>query len=528
MKWTAAKGTLVFACIALVGACTSSADSGGGESGPTAAITEKKCPPIEQSAIDPSATFTWTYTVANSSFDPDKITTSNSQMYLYPVYDSLTYANADGSIEPMLAKDWKVSEDGKTVTLELIGDWQYHDGTPFDAASVKANLDRHRSDGTFNEEQLQSVESVQVVDSDTVKIVTSTGASPLLAILSGSAGMMMSPKVFDDPSQQTMPTGGSGAFRVTEYQPASRVEYTAVDDYWNADAIHVDKIEFLISSDDNARLNAVATGQSDATFLRASMYEAAKESDAVVCQSPSQQAYMIALNVDKEPFDIPEVRRAVNLAIDRDAISALQNGFMRPGIQLMSADYWAASPELTADKYERDLDKARELLADAGLADGFSFTLETNNLASYQQVAQLIQANLADVGIEVEIVPLELPKMTANFSVNKTSSAVLIQEKAPVDPSVQIGSFLLEGGFNNPGNYSNPTVEKLASKAMSASSRDERGKVYAKLFETVYEDAAGPIVLGHMTTPMILGQNVMGFKSWFDGQRKFRGVAIRK
>ncbi|MDF5754334.1 ABC transporter substrate-binding protein [Spongiactinospora sp. TRM90649] len=486
------------------------------------------CPPAEKGAIDENATFTWMYSVANTSFDPDKVTTSNSWMYLFPVYDTLTRLDASGDPQPMLAKEWKIGDGGKSLTLELIKDWKYHDGTPFDAKSVKANIDRHRAKGTFNEQALSDVREVEVVGPQTVKIGTGHGAAPLISILASSAGMMMSPAVFDDPGQANMPTGGSGAFKVTGYEPATKVEYTAVDGYWDPEALNVAKMVFLISSSDNARLNAVITGQADVTFLRSAMYAPAKDAGLVICQKPSLASFTIALNASHAPFDKKAAREAMNYAIDRESINELQGGFCQPGIQMFPTSYYASDPNLTADKYAYDPAKAKELLKAAGVPDGFEFTLETDNLDAYTSVAELIQANLQQVGIKMKIQPVELPKLMENFSVNKTADAVMVQQKADADPSIQIASYYLSNGFSNPGGYSNAKVVELDTQAKAAQTREERSAIYKKLFQETFADAAPPVTLCHLNTPLAMNDKVMGLEVYVDGSRQFRGVAIKK
>ncbi|RKS70897.1 peptide/nickel transport system substrate-binding protein [Actinomadura pelletieri DSM 43383] len=514
--------------VMLVSAC--SADSGDPDGGGGGAAKPKQnvaCPPVDQAAIDKNATFTWMYSVANTSFDPDKVTTSNSWMYLYPVYDTLIQIDANGEPRPMLAKEWKIGDAGKTLTLTLIDNWKYHDGTPFDAASVKANIDRHRADKSFNKQALSDVTEVEVVDKATVKIGTKQGAAPLVGILASSAGMMMSPKVFDDPSQARMPTGGSGAFKVTAYEPATKVEYTPVPGYWDPKAVNVAKMVFLISSNDNARLNATITGTADVTFLRSSMYQPAKDAKLVVCQKPSLASFTIALNVKKAPFDKKEVRQALNYAINREAVNELQGGFCQPGVQMFPTDYYAADPSLSPDAYRYDPGKARELLAKAGVKD-FSFTLETNNLDAYTKVAELIQANLQEVGIKMTIRPVELPKLIEGFSVNKSVDAIMVQQKADADPSIQVSSYYLPDGFSNPGGYSNPTITDLATKAKAAETRQESASIYKQLFRTAHEDAAQPVTLCHLNTPMAMNDKVMGLQIFVDGSRQFRGIAIKK
>jgi ABC-type transport system substrate-binding protein len=498
-------------------------DGGGG--GVAREAQTSNCPELTDGA-DESATFAWMYSVDNTSFDPDKITTNNSQMYLYPVYDSLVHVDETGSPQPMLAESWELLEDGQAIEFNLISDWKYHDGTPFDAESVKANIERSQNlPESYNVDALRAVTAVEVVDEDTVRLETKDGsAGALVGILGGSAGMMMSPAVFDKPGEDVAPTGGSGAFRMTRYVQGSRVEYTAVEDYWDPDALNIAKFIVTISGDDNARLNSVISGAADVTFLRASMYEPAKAAGLVVCEAPSLSSYNITVNTERSEFGKKEVRQAVNYAIDREAVSAVTNGFCKPSVQLFPQFYYAANPDIGADRYAYDPERAKELLAEAGLPDGFSFDLQVINLALYQQIAEVVQANLAEVGIKMSITPVEIAKLAEDFSVNKTTDATLSEQKAEADPGILTSSYYLADGFNNPGGYTTDEITRLNTEAKKGATPEERAPAYAELFEAVVEEAYPNITLCNLTTPFAMNDQVKGVEIYADASRQFRAV----
>ncbi len=521
------RATALAGLLLLVTACGS-----GGSGGGTAAPAEDRkaqtsdCPEGTP-GMDKNGTLTWMYTVDNTSFDPDRITTNNSQMYLYPVYDSLIRINSAGTPEPMLAESWKLVDEGKSLQLTLIDGWKYHDGTPFDAASVKANIERKKTrPRSFNANSLKGVTSVEVVDPRTVRLATAGGAGALVGILGGSAGMMMSPAAFDKPGEDVKPTGGSGAFRLDRYVPGSRVEYTAVPDYWDPEAVKVKSLVFLISGDDNARLNAVTTGAADVTFLRAAMYKPAKDAGLVVCEAPSLSSYNLTLNTSRSEFGKKEVRQAINHAIDREAVKAVTNGFCAPSVQLFPTFYFASNPDIKPDRYAYDPEKAKKLLAQAGLPKGFSFSMEVINLGLYQQIAEVLQANLAQVGITMAITPVEIAKLAEDFSVNKTVDAQLSEQKAESDPSILTSSYYLAGGFANPGGFTTPEITELNAKAMGGASAEERAPIYAKLFEAVVEQAAPNVVLCNLTTPFAMNKTVKGVEIYADASRQFRGAGV--
>jgi ABC-type transport system substrate-binding protein len=482
------------------------------------------CPPM-QGAGDRDADLTWIYTVDNTSFDPDRITTNNSQMYLYPVYDSLVHVNAAGEAEPMLAESWQLSADGRSVDMRLIDGWRYHDGVPFDAESVRANLLRHRDlEGSFNANRLAVLTDVQVLDRRTVRLTTDSSAGPLITILGGSAGMMMSPAAFDRPGEDIAPTGGSGPYRMANYVQGDRVEYERVDGYWDPDAARVQRMSYLISGDDNARLNAVTTGAADVTFLRAGMLRAAQESGLVICQQPSLTSYTLNLNTARSEFANPAVREALTTAIDRTSISLLVSGLCQPTGQMFPDFYYAAAPDVPVPTF--DPERARQLLDDAGLPDGFAFDLQVVNLDVYQQIAEIIQANLADVGITMSITPVDLNKLAEDFSVQKNVDAILFEQKAESDPSVLTAEYYRADGFNNPGGFSDPEMEAAERDAANGATPADRAPAYQRLFDRVSELHAPHLPLCNLTTPFVMNPQVGGVEIYADASRQLRGAGI--
>src|SRR5690606_7901451 len=136
--------------------------------------------------------------------------------FLFPVYDRLVYSAPDGSLEPMLATDWAIAEDGSAIDMTLREGVTFHDGTPFNAEAVKANLDRAKTaEFSVLKPDLESLREIQVIGPNEVTLVIDGGAAPLLASLADRAGMMISPAAFDAPDLGQNPVG-AGAYRVAE------------------------------------------------------------------------------------------------------------------------------------------------------------------------------------------------------------------------------------------------------------------------------------------------------------------------
>ena len=517
--------------MAVVLAALVAAGCGGVDEGPEEAVGPAggEDPTSDEPAEDwdPNATFTWMYSVGNTSFDPDKITTNNSYMYIFPVYDRLVFMNEEAEPEPMLAESWELSEDGTQLTMNLIEDWTFHDGTPFNAEAVKANLERSRDmPGSFNAELVSTLTEVEVVDEYTVRLHVDGPAGPYVGILSSSAGAMMSPAVMDLPGQDIAPTGGSGAFRVASYTPGDRVTYEAVENYWDPDALRIAEMVFIVSGDDNARLNAVITGEADATFLRANMVASAEAAGLPIASRPSMSTYNINVNTQRAEFGNPNVREALSFAINREAISSLLDGLCEPAMELFPDFYWASSPDVTYEESDYDPERARELLAEAGLPNGFSFDLQVINLDVYQQIAELIQQDLAAVGIQMSITPVQIQRLAEDFSVHKVADAALSEQKGEADPSILTAQYYLADGFENPGGYTTEEITALHFEAMAGATADERAPQYHELLELVHDEMYPNITLCSVTTPLVTNERVQDIPIPANGWRWFRGVSM--
>jgi len=476
---------------------------------------------------DDDARFSFVYSVDTTGWTPHTITSDNSQIYLYPIYDTLIHINVDASPEPMLATAWElVSPD--VLELKLVEGWSFHDGSPFNAEAVKANLEYSKElEGGFTRLPLSILESIEIVDTYTIRLKAAVSAAPLIGILGGAAGMMMSPASLGDESQRVTPTGGSGAFRLVEYVPGSLARYERVDSYWDRDSARISEFRIFISNDDNARLNFVITGEADSTFLRASMLEAAEREDLQVIRRPSLSSYNMGLNPKLVPeFEDPRVRKAITMAIDRKGIGeGLLNGLCAPAHALNPPWYWAGSPEVTGDFYPYDPEQAMALLAEAGASD-LTFRLHTVNTGVWPQIAEVLQANFAQVGVTLEVIIEEIGALTTNWRVAKTAPSYLGEQKGAADPSIVTADFFLPTGSQNPGGFSNPDFDRLHFLALEGDSPETRGPVYAELMKLYAEEVAPQITICHITTPFAARPNVQDLPVPSDGTRWFRGVSI--
>src|SRR5690606_21746166 len=184
---------------------------------------------------------------------------------LFLTYDRLVHITPDVQPIPGLATDWEFAEDGSYLEMNLRKGVTFHDGEPFNAQAVRANIERAKTvENSAVASELEVVESVKVIDPATVRFMLTGAAASLPLTLSDRAGVMISPKAFDDPDLDQQPVG-AGMFKVTDYKPNDHITYERYEKYWDPDAVRVAKNEQLIQPNSVARLYANRTGQVDCT-----------------------------------------------------------------------------------------------------------------------------------------------------------------------------------------------------------------------------------------------------------------------
>jgi peptide/nickel transport system substrate-binding protein len=450
------------------------------------------------------------------------------------VYNGLVMWNvADGyhTIVPALATEWTISEDGLVYTFTLREGVTFHDGTTFDSADVVATFNRI-IDPPSNlsisgiREQLDAVESVTAPDDLTVVFTLKDPTPYFLEVLAGDSMIIYSAEELEannyDLRGVTMPTG-TGPFRFVEYLQGERLVIEANPDYWNENLPYVDRIEFLHVPAWPDRGTAVLTGQADLTFNGSydTWLEAQNRPEMVTAQAPCLNSHMFAINNEQPPFDNPLVRRAIHLAIDRQAVIDAFTPVWEPAFVnrwLPSASPWATPqdeilqlPGYRPDKTE-DIETARQLLAEAGYPDGFETTFTAWTEASSSEVAVPAFAELLRTALNItgDIEVVERPRTTdilttGDFSIFKADTYA-----SPVlDPAPLWNLYLRTGASQNWSRYSNPEFDALLDELAVTVDREARQEVINRGLDMLDENPPF-ILIGFCAHSVIAHESVKG------------------
>jgi peptide/nickel transport system substrate-binding protein len=390
------------------------------------------------------------------------------------VYDSLLLREPDGSVAPFLASGWEYDETETTLTLTLEEDVTFSDGAPFDAAAVEANLLHFQEFAGPAGPLLRFLESVDRPDEHTVVLNLSAPDPALLYSLAGPAGMMGSPSALGTDEIANDPVG-TGPYTLSVDQTVTGSEYVFVrkEDYWGAD-LPFDELRYLIINDETARLNALKSGEIDAALLlSATNAQDAEASGFELLHDFGTWEGLFFF--DRDGALTPEladarVREALRIAIDAEAlVDTYYGGYGELTTQIFPPDSDAYLTDLDSH-YEYDPDRARQLLDEAGYADGFVVPFPrtpTYDPALYTAIEQYWR----EIGVEVESHAWgqgeAIPSMQAgDFSVSFFRNILL-------DPWSTVNFSVSPNARYNPFNTEDPVVSDLIDQ-MQSGDEDER------------------------------------------------------
>ena len=338
------------------------------------------------------------------SFDPAQGHIGHDVQYFQPVYDSLLRREADGTLVPMLATEWKYNDDNTVLTLTLRDDVTFTDDTKLDAEAVKINLDRFRTGNGPDASTLAQVSDVAVADATTVVITLAQPDPALLDYLGNADGFIASPTAAAAGALATDPVG-SGPYTLDQEATVAASQYTFVKnpDYWDPSLQVYDTIVLKPILDTTAMVNALVSGQINAALLTAKTQAQATSAGLTEYQYPTDWQGLLIF--DRAGAMVPEladvkVRQAINYAIDKETLLAQVGKGLGTVTSQPFGEGNDAFDESLEDAYSYDPAKAKDLLKEAGVGE-FSVTMPTVSGFMDPALTAGVAQNLADVGITV-------------------------------------------------------------------------------------------------------------------------------
>ncbi len=442
----------------------------------------------------------------------------NAYEAVYLLYDQLVRFDENLLIEPELATEWSVSDDGLTWTFTLRDDVTFHDGTPFNAEAVRFHIERVQDPewASPNKALWDHIVGVEVVDEFTIALSTAEPFGPMLNYLAHGSGGIASPAAVEQFGKDFVENPvGTGPYKLESFTPGIELVVAANEAYWNGRPA-LDRIIFRQVTEPSARVAMLETGEAD--IIAEVPPEEVERLDAIegidVVQRPGLRTFFAAFSFDTPALQDLGVRQALNYAVDKQAIvDAIFLGLATPLDSPVSASMAGHAGQ---EPYNYDPERASQLLADAGWSDsdgdgvvdkeGEPLQLRfliSNEYPKAQEVAEAVQQYLAEVGVGVELWQVDAASVRTYQKVARADKEYDIANWAFNASNGDISYHLESMWVSNPddaappyvwnlGWYNNPELDELiTSTKLGPTAVDPtlRAEALAQAQEIIWNDA---------------------------------------
>ncbi|UCZ52843.1 glutathione ABC transporter substrate-binding protein [Bacillus shivajii] len=474
-----------------------------------------------------------------SSLDPHLTSDVPSGNIQSNIYETLTKHNSDMELEPLLATEWEAIEEN-VWEFTLREDVYFHDGSEFNAEVVKANIERILSDevGSPRTILVGIIEDVNVVDEYTVQFVTEDPFAPLPAHFAHYGISMISGEVIEGDNEAVADGGqygdyvnenpvGTGYFTFNTWDSGSQIVLDKNEDYWG-EKVSVDSVTFKVVPEDLTRVGELETGVSHIIDpVNASDISRLEGNDRVspYIRNAASISYL-GFNLEKEPFDNPKVRRAIAKVIDKEAIlDGILEGTGEEAFGPINDTNFGYSENV--DKIERDVDAAKDLLAEAGYEDGFEASLWTNDSRERIDIAELAQAELAQIGIDVSIEVLEWGAFLDETDAGAHDMLILGLSLGTGDADYPLHMLFHSDniGIGNSVRMADPVFDEMLYEARIEQDQDTRLALYEDITNYLIEKTP-KVFLYHPSHVMGVSDQVEGFWSDASGIYQLQDVEL--
>jgi peptide/nickel transport system substrate-binding protein len=446
--------------------------------------------------------------------DPAVVTAASSFDLMATVYDQLVGFDPKNQPIPELAESWE-TPDNTTFIFHLRKGVTFHDGTPLKASDVKFSFERILDPKTASPwaSQFEPIASIDAPDDQTVKITLKQPYGPLLATLSSTYAAIVPQTAVQGGTdlQQTMV--GTGPFKLGQYTKDTQAVLNANTSYWEAGLPKLASLTYKILPDEAARLAAIRTGEIGLTSLSdpAAVSLASRQKGVNVITQETTDYYPLGFNCKKAPFDNVKVRQALSLAVDRkaalDAVFFGEGSVTGPIVPTLGD--WA-TPVDQLPFYAPDKDKAKQLINEAGLGDGFEMTITASPLyPAFISIALVLQQQLKDVGVTVTLDQVEWGTFIDRWKKRDFQTFVSYNGSGN-DPDRAIYPAFHTDGSVNAFQFSDPNVDKLLEEGRTTVDSEKRRAIYQQADKAIAE-AAPALFLFTRTAYFALQENVTGF-----------------
>lgn len=436
--------------------------------------------------------------------DPAYVDDGESAKIIVNVYEGLVRYKADSTeIEPCLATDWDVSEDGKVYNFKLRQGVKFHDGTPFNADAVVFSIERQlppkaTDDMPYASFTFGPVEKVEKVNDYEVKITLKDAYTPFLANLAMAlSAPIVSPTAVEKSGGNLMENPvGTGPFKFVKWEKSQNIQLDKNNDYWG-DKAKVDKVVFKFVKENSVRASELIAGSADIIDgVDPNDVQKLKDSKLELYTGPGMNINYMAFNCERAPFNDPKLREALSYAIDRnELVKYLYQGYAEVAKSTMPS--FIPGYNDNAKIYEYNPEKAKSMLKELGKENLEIKMITYSNPRPYnpvngQKLAEAVQNYLTKVGVKstIDVYPWTEYKTKAGQGEGDIMFYGWIGDNGDPDNFLSLLDSNEIKSTLNVAKYTNTQVDELLKKARSTANGDERNNLYKQIQDLVLQDAA--------------------------------------
>lgn len=420
------------------------------------------------------------------SLDPHKAVAAGTEEVFFNLYEGLVKPDSDGNLQPAVASDYTILDNGKIYQFTLRDQVKFHDGSVVTTEDVKYSIERCA--GTGNEEPLvaaySNIQEVKILDEKTIQIILSEPDTEFLAYLTEA----ILPASNTDPAAHAI---GTGPYRFVSHSPQENFVMERFSDYWGEPA-QIEKVTLKVCANADSLAMDLRGGSLDmvARVTTATAAELGEEFE--VLEGTMNLVQAMYLNHNAEPFEDSRVRQALCYALDKQQIlDFVSDGKGTPIGSSMYPAFGKYYMEELNDIYQTDLDKAKQLLSEAGYPDGFSFVLTVpSNYAQHVDTAQVLVEQYKQIGVDVQIELIDWDTWLSRVYRDRDYEATVVGvDASSLTARALLERFVSDAG-NNFTNYKNTAYDEAFARAKASTDDAKKVKLYQECERILAEDAA--------------------------------------
>jgi len=429
------------------------------------------------------------------TMDPARYTRAAERQILYSIYSPLLARDPAFAITPGLVKSWTVSPDGTRVTLQLQRGVRFQDGTPFDAAAVKFNIDRilNPANGSAFRAGLASIKAVRVVSPSAVALDLSGPFTPLLAWFTDGPGFISSPTAVRKwGAQYGRHPVGTGPFIFVEWVTNDHLAVKRFAGYWERGLPYLDGLVYRPIPDVTVQVEDLRAGLVNVIdMVPADQQHAIGADNRFRTLSLAGARWpVLRLNNAIPPFNNKALRQAISYALNRDQIvTTVYAGQARPAYGPISPVYQQYfDPTIGRWGIGTNLTQARAKLAEGGQPQGFTVTLDISTSQDAARLAELVKTQAAGAGITVTVQTDDPATLRERIAAKRYQALIGSVTLRPDIDGTMYNYFSSQGTVNSDG-YSNPIVDALFEETRVVPDGPARVQLYRQLQHQLVDDA---------------------------------------